>query len=129
VSVIQFDNPDTWRSLVEDALLHGDDYAVRLKVAGIEQAYGDCSGLGAVFARPELTAIVARIALPLPGRALRLYHGCRLEEGADPRRTGLQPSSMAGIVRALLDLAARDPVLRSHRDAIVATVEDPSYQE
>lgn len=129
MSVIAFDDPATWLASVEDALVDPDAYNARLREAGIECAYGDCSGLDNVFSRTELAQILGEIEARLARLSIRLYHGCRLQEGVDPQRTGLQPSSTDGIVKALLDLAARDPVLMPHRDAIAAIVADPFYQE
>ena len=68
MAAIAFDDPDTGLPPVEAALVDADSYAARLKHAGIDYAYGDCSGLDEVFARPELSTILARIELGLAGR-------------------------------------------------------------
>jgi hypothetical protein len=65
----------------------------------------------------------------LAGHSLQLYHGCRLYDGHDPRKSGMHPSSCAGIADSLLALAAADPVLKDHVEAIKATLARREYRE
>ena len=129
MTTICFDKTPSWLPLVDDALQESDAIAARLTKAGVNQAYWDCSGLDHVFSRSELKAILARIEAKLAGRSIRLYHGCRLPDGYDPRESGMQPSSCAGIADALLELAAADPVLKDHVEAIKSRLAMREYQE
>jgi hypothetical protein len=129
MTTIKFDEPDTWLPMVQKALGDPDAYERRLRDAGVEQAYWDCSGLDHVLSPGELRAILGRIEHALTGHSLQLYHGCRLHDGYDPRATGMKPSSCAGIADALLALAAADPVLKDHVDAITATLALKEYRE
>jgi hypothetical protein len=129
MTVIHFDKPDTWVDIVKSALPDEQGYLHRLRAAGIECVYGDCSGLDHVFSNVELENILSRIEVKLFGHAVRLYHGCRLNEGEDPTVLGLHPSCTNGIVASLLDMAGDDPVLCNYVDAIRSKVASQSYQE
>lgn len=126
---IRFDEPHTWLPLVESALVDPATLLERLKTAEVEVAYWDCSGLDHVFSSSELQSLLTRIEARLSGNSVRLYHGCRLDDGCDPRIGGMSPSSCAGIAEALLKLAANDPVLKNHVNAITESLASPEFEE
>jgi len=125
---IQFDKRDTWNDLVEYALENPNKYLERMKKAGLEYAFWDCSGLDHIFSDQELNRILSRIEHGLGGKTIQLYHGCRLSEDETPAETGIKISNTEGIVNSLIDLAENDPVLSNHVESIKEIIQDPFYQ-
>ena len=97
MTTIRFDEADSWMALVELALEDPETYDARLRAAGIDQAYWDCSGLDDVFPEDELRGILARIEASLAGHSLQLYHGCRLYDGHAPARAACSPRPAPGL--------------------------------
>jgi hypothetical protein len=129
MTAIRFDKPETWFDLVDAALGMPETYFDRLSAADLERAHWDCSGLDAVFDYAELQIILGSIEQAIAGCSIRLYHGCRLNDGEIPSVVGLRASSTDGITASLLELAERDPVLRQHVEAINEKVSDVFYRD
>jgi len=115
---IEFDRPETWLEIVEAALENPRTVEKRLRAAKLECAYWDCSGLEPVFDSSELDQILASMKQKIRSLSIRLYHGCRISDGNDPQRDGLNASSIQGIEASLLNLAGQDAVLKDHVQAI-----------
>jgi hypothetical protein len=127
--VIDFERPQTWLSLVEKSLSNPDSYVQRLSDAEIDHSHSDCSGLDDVISYGELQSIIQTISENLNNYRLRLYHGCRLDDGDNPKLSGLKISSTKGIEQALIKIAQNDVVLKDYLERIKLETEDKFTKE
>lgn len=127
--VIEFEKPATWLHIIEESLELPETYVRRLLKAGIAISYWDCSGLDNVISNLELQGILENISQKLDGYSLRLYHGCRLYNGDNPKVTCLKASSTAGIEQSFIELVENDAVLVKHLDRIKSEINDKFTQQ